>query len=217
MKKLTIVNRSGWPDWFVQPVVQWIVRQTGITWHYTVTLPMYKNVNCYAGRGWTTAQRTRINRRITDKGVRQQEHRFHTGQVCNPQTRLEAFVFLVAHEARHATPFNQALFRVGTDGCRDNNVAGEHDANEWGNEMVERFRASWPSMKRLILKRLRRRKVKTVLARIGPSRADKIAKNRAALARWERKAKLAQTWMSKYRRRIAALERHDRRAATRPS
>lgn len=224
----TIINRSKWPDWFVVPVCKWIVRQTGIDWAYTVTLraeptrnngwtnyiqgvgcrEIRKPANTYGGRGWHSGQRSWMSRRYRGQ-IRETRHK--TGQVCDAHGPVESFVWLIAHEARHATAENQRKFG-GVLG-RENRVNGEHDANEWANEVVRRFREWWPSARSRIMADMRERRRRAVLAKVGPSRAERIADARAMLAKWETKAKRAQTFAAKYRRRVAALERAERMAA----
>ncbi len=202
-----IINRSNWPDHFVDVVVPWILRRAypDRPRGYTVTLPAFRNCNTWAGTATRHDQRTRINRRFT----------FHAGfpfetsyrkyanmPVVTIRCRLETFVLIVAHEAAHGP-----VHYKHADGTRDQRTI-EEKCELIARQTVAAFREAWPNeirpaiRKRILAAKARRARK---AARKGPD--AKLAQAEALLAKWETKLKMAKTKVAKYRRQARAQER----------
>ncbi|MCC6323000.1 MAG: hypothetical protein IT438_16370 [Phycisphaerales bacterium] len=204
---LTIVNRSQWPNWFVKPVCNWIVRRAGIDWDYQITLPSYANTKDLCGRGWRQGQRSRINRRIQPPGGwpwYRPYYPYTWSAKREMRNRVEAFVHLIAHEAWHAIDHHP------------DRQTDEMNAERFGDECVEAFREWWPVARARIMAGLRADRQRRVLAKIGPTPDDKMAKAESMLAAWERKRDAAERRCAKYRRKIRALRAAQTRRAANP-
>lgn len=133
------------------------------------------------------------------------DHRFKWSDTQSFRSRLELLVFLLAHEACHATTGHPNHHRLG-DGRAD--TAGmEFHCNAKGYRIMEMFRQEWPKLRSLIyaaMRRARRQHV-TEIARKVAKRSDpgpKLALAEKRLKEWSRKKKLAETKIRKYRKQV---------------
>ena len=110
-------------------------------------------------------------------------------------------------------PGNVRRFEQRHAGGRRNIAGGEFDANSYGEEMAHAFRDEWPGIRAGIMTDLRRKRERTRKAaeRAAARKAAagtpeaKLVQMEAALSRWQRKRRLADTYIAKYKRRIRAL------------
>lgn len=205
--KLTIVNRSGWPDWFVKPVARWIAARAGIDRAYQLNLVGTRDTRRLAGRAWGHCSRVRVHRRFSPHGgwpYTTKYWKYKWSFTYQLHNRLEAFVDIVAHEMFHATGGHPSKFRK--DGRTD--VASMEMACErFSKATVEAFRVEWPALRAKCIAELRRdrdRRKAKVIAKSDPTpKLDRAAKN---LANWQRKAKLAATKIKKYKQQVRYYE-----------
>lgn len=117
------------------------------------------------------------------------------------RSRLELLVFLMAHEACHATKGNPRNFQ--NERGRVDNVDMEMVCNRFGAETVEAFREAWPAL--LAKWRETAKRIRTANAP-DTKLERKLEARRGLLAQWQRKQKLAQTKVKKYQRAIRQCE-----------
>ncbi len=123
------------------------------------------------------------------------------GGAVTVRNRLEGLVFLVAHEARHATDENAQI-------RRDRGHASmENDCNRHGERLVEKFRVAWPkTLRAQVAKEIRldRERAKRAKAQRASAKSPemKLRRAQANLSAWEAKAKRAANAMKKYRRQV---------------
>ena len=146
MAVITLVNRSGWPDWFARPVVRWVAGLAGIKEPHTLVLVgtsdrLHLAGRYYAGRRYI---RVRIHRRWQPKGgfpFTTTYWRYRWAMKYPLTNRLEGFVDIVAHECFHATGGHPSKF--GSD-----KAAMEMACESFSKATVERFRREWPTVLR---------------------------------------------------------------------
>lgn len=200
MKTLTISNRSRWPDWAIKDIVTWVVKRAGITWQYNVQVKHTTLYN-WKGRGGLYGQRIWLPRRFQPESgwpLIHSEWRYKdAGCEFVLRSRLELLVYLLAHEAHHATGGNRSKFKTALG--RIDRRAMEIECNEEAAIAVQQFRIQFPDFVkrwRFILKR----------QAVAESPTVKIAQKRSHIARkieqWESRAKRAANAMKKYRKQL---------------
>lgn len=203
--KLKIVNRSGWPDWFAGPVARWIAsRVQPEAEQYTLVLPSHASRDGFSGTGRTKSSRVRINRRM--RGPFPYTTRYWRYRWSTPfdlRCRVEAWVYIVAHEMCHAAQGRRSKWRQA-DGRAD--VASmEATCERIARQAVEAFRIEWPKRLRArcmeALRRERQQQARRRARRSDPAR--KLADAEAMAKRWRAKLRLAKTKLKKYERRAA--------------
>ena len=229
--KLIIENRSLWPDEFVNPVCEWIVARAQITWRYRILLK--GGINWF-GRGGKNEQRSQIHRHhhrafgffgghkkgtpyVNNKAIYPTEikdPRFKWSASHQIQNRLEHFVFLIAHEAYHASGGHPSLFKNPNGTTNADSM--EFRCNDFGHQTVIAFREYWKTtLKAKVRAALRKsrdrveaakqQKVEAKMAKTDPN--VKLTAAQQSLAMWEKKLKLAQTKVKKYQRLVKLYER----------
>lgn len=206
--KLTVINRSKWPEWFVRPVCRWIASRAEIKWEYTLTLVGCSDRSMLAGRGARRRSRVRIHRRFKPSGgwpYMTKYWRYKWSRQYALHNRIEAFVDIVAHEMYHATGGHPDRFtRNGR--CDDQSM--EMACERFAEATVEAFRLEWASRLKPAAKaalRASRAKAKA----IKKSRSDPSPKLTAAqkkLIEWQRRAKAAANRVKKYQRKVRYYE-----------
>ena len=228
--RVTVVNRSAWPDPFLRVVCQWVydvtfehaTRAGYVREGFKAVFPDTVFASPH-GSAWLSEIRCVIYRhyrrganhraRQGRRGLRStpgkywprdwRESRFKWGGSVNLRSRVEMLVFLIAHEMRHATAENVAIRKAG--GARGRS-AMENDCNKCGAAVVARWRVE----RRAIMRRVKRAMVvardKALLtAAIKRDRKTpeyKLQRASANLARWEIEAKRVARFMAKYRRQV---------------
>lgn len=209
---MKLVNKSDWPDWFVQPLFRWLWRnlnrkdQHAPNYMFTLRAPSpQRDIHGRAGRA---SGFMRMGRRSLDavKHLRR-DNRYAWAPEYDLRTHVEAFVFLAAHELRHGHKDNQWLSATGSA------QGAEYDANHWAWQQVEAFRAEWPFMRARILAKVRRQRAETAMSK--QRKAEKRAAKNAPEAKlahildlqkaWQTKMKRANTRLKQLRRREVAL------------
>lgn len=209
---LKIVNRSAWPDWFLEPVAKWIATKAGIAWGYRLTVRSTRDRHTWGGRGGSCSGSVKYHRRAVVAWKK--DSRFKWGPSYDLRPGLEMFVFLIAHEIYHATGGHPDKFKLPNG--RTNADLMEFRTSEWAVWLVGEFRREWPSFVRLFLSRKRRERARAVrrqerAAAISSAKSRpeaRLADKLERLKRWESKAKRAQMAILKLRRSIRALERN---------
>lgn len=207
--KLKITNRSDWPDWFVRPVCRWIVSRAKITRDYEIELPKVTDPRMWAGRAGSRHQRSRIHRRLTPSSGWPWQVRYWRYQWSRPYllaNRIEAFVYLVSHEAAHATIGNPGRFRKPNGRCDD--ALMESACETFAQGTVDAFRLSWPAVlrHRVIAAARKHRASKRVKKSRRADPSPKLAHAQGLLDKWQSKLKRAQTAIKKYRRQVKYYE-----------
>ena len=218
--KLTIINRSSWPDFFVRPICEWIIDRAGITWDYTITLPRVASRSMFAGRAGKRRQRTRINRRFRPHDAKWPyltkywRYKWSPGYLL--YCRLETFVDLVSHEACHATAGSPDKFIVNG---RVNCARMEMTCERFSKATVEAFRIAWPDHLKAkvwkLARKHRREAKRRVVQKYDPS--TKLLWAQQMLAKWVRQEKAAANRVKKYRRQCAYYQRQVTKHALRIS
>lgn len=220
--RVTIRNRSDWPDEFANVVVPWVCAQAGIDRPYFVDL--WPSSGHWSGRGGWDHQTTLIGRRYykPDEVHEHKDHRFKHHDEHVMTGNIEAFVYIVAHEAFHATEGHPDKF---TKNGRCDKVSMEWWCDHWAYRVVKKFRTEWPkTLRRQVASnfrrsiRARRTRERQHLKRLADAKhrlSDeyKLATARKLLKQWETKRKLASTKVRKYRQRVRY---YDRKAASSP-
>jgi len=229
MSTVSIINKSHWPTPAVEIIARWVARAAGITWDYTVHLG-HTNRRGWYGHGWKYRQESYMDRHyrrgkpywgsptllkhhITSERLWPYIHKDHRFQWSEDQTfrsRLEILVYLIAHEATHATTGHPSEYR-GTDG-RKETASMEFHCNARGYRILEKFREAWPKIRPLIYAAMRKthqRQTANIVkhATRRPDPAPKLALAQKRIKEWTRKKKFAETKIRKYTRRIRYYER----------
>jgi len=166
---LKIQNASNWPEWFVQPVCNWIVQQAGIDWDYTIQIYKYKPGWEYRGSGRKKEQISRIGRRVYrayDRMVAWKYFRYADSPVYVLHSRLEVFVALIAHECFHATGGHPAKWTNKETG-RCNEKQMEFACDRFAFEIVLKFREAWPELVKQIRDQYRPRRLRRTASTLG--------------------------------------------------
>lgn len=128
------------------------------------------------------------------------DHRFKWSENQTFLTRLELLVFLIAHEACHATTGHPDQYREA--GQKD--VAGmEFHCNAKGYRIIEQFHQEWPTFRPLIyaaMRKERAKKQRKTKARFDPN--PKLALAQLRLADWQRRQRAANNKVKKYARQV---------------
>jgi len=205
--KLTVTNRSEWPSPAIKVLAEWIVKEAGIAWDYSILVRSCRS-QTWGGRGGRRSQRIWFDRRYrADWPLHHKDHRFGWSHVQEYRTRMEVLVMLIAHEAYHATGGHPERFKSGD---RINRASMEYRCNKFADETIVKLRVEWPALRCRIYKamRLDRQKQATVRQRKadarGPERKLQLAQQN--LTKWESKAKRVQTALRKYRRKVKYYE-----------
>lgn len=207
-----VENRSEWPDWLVRWVVRRACSDAGVkVYRWT---QVRRSRPRFSGEGWGARGRGGCNRRgvKTARAWQRLADRRTPGCVeWIPMSPVADLAFLIRHEVAHARGAE------GDIGAREFRRGGLHDMEDACNEAAGRFvralAADWPAVLaewRAIARRERERARPAVVDRTQATR-DKHA---ASLDAWQRKLKLAQTKVRKYR---ALMNAADRRLAARPA
>ncbi len=193
--KITITNRSAWPDWALRILGPWIAKRAGIKWSYTI-LMRGTNRNIWRGRGGYWMQATTIARRYKPRDGWPHTHRewrFKTvDQQMHFRSRLELLVFLLAHEAHHAV--DDARGKVA-----------EQDANDAGMRAVIALRDSWREYWLPAL-RYEARQARNRQAAAAPSAEKKMLHAQQLLASWQRRQKAAANKVKAYQKKVRYYE-----------
>ena len=211
--RLKIVNRSKWPDGFLRVVCRWIGERAGVPPGYCFEFPSFADWHSYGGRGGDYGQRTRMNRRFMSSrkvgGKSPWPYRFREDRFAWSAkdhlmaNRIEAFVYLVAHEAYHSTGGHPKNFRVRPGRC--DNASMEFRCNKFAWETVLAFRDAWPKLKTKVRAAMRADAdaVRRVKDRKATARSPdgKLVRVLANLSNWERKLKFAQNKVAGYKRK----------------
>jgi len=216
--RLTITNRSAWPDWFMRPLCEWVAERAGITWDYKWLQRSTSLPRNYGGRGGRRSGRAWYSRRRCPPITA--DHRFQWSGKFSMMPGLPSLVFLIAHEMYHATGGHPDKFsartNAGLGGTRINRASMEERCNRFGRATAAAFVEEWwPMMKPRLLESLRRararRHAKAERERAASAHRSspdvRIADAERKLAEWERRVRLAENRAAKYRRRLAALRR----------
>lgn len=202
-----IKNRSGWPDWFAIPVARWVAHRAGIyksnRHDYTLEIVNTKFKDTLCGRSYGYRARVRVHRRFTPRSgifpyiTKYWTYKWSMKYALN--TRIEAFVDIIAHEMFHSTGGRPALFR--SEG-RTDRQSMEMACERFSKETVEEFRKVWPGeLKERVKAELRRNQIRT----ISVTKSNPDVKLQAALdklAVWQKKLKLANTKIKKYKQQV---------------
>ena len=161
MKKLQleIINRSKWPDPFINVVSNWMIKKSGLNdahkykWKYTILLRNYSKLHTFAGNANGREQTLRINRRFKPDGgypYKYKDRRYKLAKELTFNNRIEVFIFLMSHEIHHSLEFNGVKHSPVSK--RDIN---EFQCDNFAVEMIELFKKEWPKIKKEIISRLK--------------------------------------------------------------
>lgn len=219
MHKMTIVNRSKFPDPMLTTLVGWVAEQIGLTWECKIEFANVRNPSLRAGMCYGSRHcRIRFPVNFNSRGkwpYRETYHRYSWAPVYLYNNRLECLTHLVAHEMIHCVDARKGLW--SRPKTRHDHVAGmEVETERRANAIVLKLREEFQVVKRKISAAMRRQRAaarrtkdrgRIRRASIKNSPEAKLARARANLAAWERRLKLAQTKVKKYRRRVGYYER----------
>lgn len=194
--RLTIKNSTAWSDAALQVITRWVLRRAGIKDWYKMRV-----TNSRSWRGVCVGAHRctiRLSRRYKpDKWPivhKYRDRKSFPEVVIN--TRLELLVHLLAHEIYHSVQAREP------GGWR----APEWDAENWAKHAMAAFREDWQCIRGMIMMDMRadrqRQGRKDSLKLV--KRAERL---RDLLEDWERKAKMANTKIKKYRKALARVEK----------
>lgn len=208
-RTIKIDNRSRWPDEFVDVLVPWICAEAGIDFPYSVQLAP----KGWGGTGGRYRQRTHCVRRKRPGHTK--DGRMKHSERHELRSSVEWFIYIVAHEAYHATKGHPTEFRKGS---RTDVQSMEWWCNHWAYNIVIHYRLNRRKLMAQVKRNLRRtkrarqakeRQQERVQAAKDHRKTDdyKLVNAQRLLKQWEAKRKLAATKVKKYRNRIRHLER----------
>lgn len=214
--RIIITNRSRWNDIFVKHVARFCARKTGLWKKFSkrwMRAGEYNFTIKRASRKWrrgraheyggnmTCHRECRPSYPVTD---RYWTYKWSKGYLIH--SSVEMFVMIMAHEFLHATAGAPSKFR-GSDGRYDR-AAMEAKTHRLAHEIVAMWRKERRAVMGRVLAEMRSERAKKKKKRAKPTTSVKRDKSAAMLAKWERKLKLAKTKVAKYRRSVAACDRH---------
>lgn len=202
---LKIINKSQWPTPALNIIVRWVCRREklGTKQHpYTVKVSDARKCAWY-GDGGRYGQRIHIARRHGNVWPQvKKDRRLKDASEHSLNSPMEILVYLLAHEAYHATGGHPGQYRKPDGGKVDKQMM-EWDCNHVAMRAVESFRAEWPTIRGAIYAAMRAERNKKHAKherRADPS--PKLVAAETALEKWRRKLKLAQTKIRKYQRKV---------------
>ena len=195
-------NRTDWPDYFLQRMLRWVCGQLNYPYHELRRVDFGKRSTCcYSGRAWWGRERILVRIGPPSKFPVPADHRPGYGGMVLVDD-VEALVKVTAHEIQHLM---QSREKRIADLQRRRKV--EFDAR-WSALMVlTEFRDERAWLMRVWSK-------PPVTVSQPTKRECNAAKAAAALDRWQRKLKLAQTKVRKYRAAVRRYEKQGIMAAT---
>lgn len=206
---LEIVNRSVWPTAAIRIIARWVCRREKLgtrSQPYKILVRSTKR-NTWGGRGGRREQRIVIHRRYSPPHGWPYDHtdpRFKHATTHRLNSRVELLVYLLAHEAHHATGGRPSEYaRSCPSGSRVDKASMEFDCNLAAYRAVRAFRMDWSRLRPQILAAVRKdRSKKTGHIKRLSSEFTKLRAAEQTVKRWERKLKLAQTKVKKYRKKV---------------
>jgi hypothetical protein len=247
--QLAVINRSLWPTELIEILGTWIAERAGIRWSYTVCMKSGRN---WHGLGGTRKQDITSHRHFRRypgselvpwrQTIRQfkklwpwthKDHRYQWAVEHTLDNRLESLVYLIAHEAYHATGGHPKNFRVlprgfilpGTNRPPQpgielqralerhgytNNASMEFRCNQFGMETVVAFREVWRTeLKLKVVKAMRkaRERRKAEKAKAANRRQAKSSPN----LKLEAARKRLVVWQAKLKRAETAVKKYTRK------
>ena len=255
MKKITIENRSEWPTPALEVICPWIAKEAGITWDYHFLIRDCKSMT-WGGRGGKNSQRLWLDRHYNRVGIvwsgpgerrlfkigknpkplwplTNKDHRFKWSDTQTYRTRLELLVFLLAHEACHATSGHPNEYKdranpedvhIGIARDRIDRAGMEFHCDAKGYRIMQKFHDEWPRLRPLIYAAMRKIRQKKLAkrAKFLAARQDFSGKQEHAqelLKKWQSRRKAADTKVKKYLRQLRYYQRkiEGRMAASPPN
>jgi hypothetical protein len=207
-RSITIINRSNWPTWLIRWLVTRAAADAGVKWEYTWTQRSTKK-RIWCGRGWRNKGNGTVHRRVIDSipgAVHEhKDHRYASAPVESwPHSPVATLAFLIRHELEHAGDGHPSNWQGNTGRRReaDMEMICNATAAEWFNGLS----AQWPIIRSewLAIARKERDLLRDALQIYRDRRKLKAIDN---LKRWERRLKLAQSKVQKYRRAVARIEK----------
>ena len=212
-KKLQIENTSNWPDPFVDVICEWVIGQTSINMDIKGYWIEVKNSQAYSGNGHLYSQTVRMNRRYGKYPRVHKDHRFKWSKEFEFKSRVEFFVFLIAHEAYHSVLWYKRKSKVAEN---------EFLCNDFGYGVVKKFRVEWPKLKVKIKRSLLRehKKMKTEKqwqkkllqkkqeVKLKKNTTEyKLEKVEKLLDKWEKNKKNAENKIAFYKKKVSRFEK----------
>ncbi len=195
---MRLINTTDFADHFLRRMVSWCCRELGLPVRYVREVAFRNSRSAWGGMAYTDSRR--IGVRIGDASHFPLKYRMRgTGIRWPVADRTEAFVMITAHELAHLL-----LRRLGNRSRRGGGLAGSEHNTDWHERKVlEAFQlcrdellSAWnaPPKKR------------------GPKANLTVQERRAAstanlLIAWQRKLKMAQTKVQKYKARVRYYDR----------
>lgn len=199
---MKLTNTTDWPDHFLRRLVSYCCGQIGlpVRWMKSATFRNTKGRRTYSGLGGGRSIRATVTTRETAFPLPPDSRPGMDNESF--ADRLEALVAITAHELEHCRQSREGRMTTLANrrGLERNTRAVEVRVLRAFRADRDRLVAEWmaPPVR---------------VAKPKPSRAEaNEARARKALADWQKKLKLAQTNVRKYR---AKVRRYDRIAATR--
>jgi len=171
--KHIIKNTSNWPDPFVNVIVNWVLNEVGVDWNHKVIVR--HSDDSWSGTGDRWELTVRMDRRYSRHKFpwKHRDHRFKWSAEFEFLSRVEVFVYLLAHEAKHSLDFHE----FKNDQKRDKK---EFYCNDVASNVVKKFRKEWPilkvNVKKLFAKELKAKKRKLADIEKEKNRKDELKK-----------------------------------------
>ncbi len=203
---MIITNTSRYPDEVISKLIRYAARQLEIE-DYVDRVQVTNTSGSYRGRCWGHGVLIRIG--APEKFPR--HNLSYPGLKRAPKYDLadwiEAIVHIAAHEFQHSRQFKAKAKRHS-----------EIEADRVAIHVLNEFRKVRPSMEAELTGLVQRRAIREAtretlrLARVQKAQSPEVKLDtlKAKIVAWERKRKLAETYLKKYRR---ALRRQEKRLA----
>lgn len=207
---IKVINRSEWPTWLVRWMVRKACADAGVT-RYEWT-QVRRSRPWFSGRGGRRDGHGGCNRRALRSLRASWLFRYfaygpNSPSACwehIPHTSVAVLAKLIRHEVEHAaSPDDYQKFGKWVAEAHCNEMAAK-----WVNGLAEQ----WPTVLRDWLRLAREERQRTCKPDASERAAKRLAERAELLKQWQRRLKLAQTKVRKYRASCKAIER--RMAAT---
>lgn len=187
--RLAFKNTTDIPDTMLKRMIAWTMKEMEIPKEWLNQITFRNRSRCFSGRAWW--RKGRIVCSIDNQYPRKYSRYGHS---CTFETRIEALLFLLAHELFH--------IHQGRKGLLTRYARREETADLAGHRILKAFR---DNQTELLQDWDRRRKTKP--KPVVDNELLQWEACKAKLKEWQRKHKLAQTKVKRYLKELKRIEK----------
>lgn len=217
MKRYTLKNTTDFSDQFLRRMIRWVVKSLGFEIRLRRVQLRNRTRGAYSGHAYPSGRICVSVGPATayptvSSGYRRSHKDQTTGEYGQFLDRVEGLVGVTAHELSHVNHFQHGYRGRG---CEDIACASERRAIRLFREHRDRLMAEWTAGLPLVVPEpaVADPVIEPTIRSFEKLIARRAEKAQRFLDQWQRKLKLAQTKLRKYRKQVAYYEK---KAAARP-